>query len=159
MLKQFAYKQFGYLHFKHDKTSIEQIHALTDFIKILFLKAGSTIIIDFKHHTAETDTLFFINKSQVYKLMNVGLADGQLLYYNCDFYCVEIHDREVSCDGILDNNVYEIPAILLSELESNSIKNIFDEIRYEMENEDIANEEMIRILLKQMIIKATRIWS
>ena len=33
---------------------------------------------------------------------------GTLLYYNRVFYCVEIHDKEVACDGILFNNVYEV---------------------------------------------------
>jgi AraC-like DNA-binding protein len=64
----------------------------------------------------------------------------------------------VSCDGILYNNVYEIPAIPLSKTDSAIIQTIFDDIKYETDNEDIANEEMIRILLKQIIIKATRIW-
>lgn len=158
MLKQFAYKQFGFISFKNDETILEQLSQLTDFIKVLFLKAGGKIIIDFKQHKAGTDTLFFINKSQVYKLTDIDKSDGVLLYYNRDFYCVEIHDNEVSCDGILYNNVYEIPAIALSKTESGRIQNILDDIKKETENEDVANEEMIRILLKQIIIKATRIW-
>lgn len=158
MLKQFAYKQFGFISFKNDETILEQLSQLTDFIKVLFLKAGGKITIDFKQHKAETDTLFFINKLQVYKLTDIDKSDGVLLYYNRDFYCVEIHDNEVSCDGILYNNVYEIPAIPLSKTESGIIQNILDDIKHETENEDVANEEMIRILLKQIIIKATRIW-
>jgi AraC-like DNA-binding protein len=158
MLKQFAYKQFGFIGFKNDETISDQISQLPDFIKILFLKAGGKIIIDFKQHKTETDTLFFINKSQVYKLSDADKSEGVLLYYNRDFYCVEIHDNEVSCDGILYNNVYEIPAIALSKIESGTIQNILDDIKYETVNEDVANEEMIRILLKQIIIKATRIW-
>jgi AraC-like DNA-binding protein len=158
MLKQFAYKQFGFISFKNDESILEQIAQLTDFIKVLFLKSGGKITIDFKQHKADTDTLFFINKSQVYKLTAIDKSAGVLLYYNRDFYCVEIHDNEVSCDGILYNNVYEIPAIALSRTESGTIQNILDSIKYETENEDVANEEMIRILLKQIIIKATRIW-
>jgi len=158
MLKQFSYKQFGIISFKNDETISDQISQLTDFIKVLFLKAGGKIIIDFKQHKADTDTLFFINKSQVYKLTDIDNSDGVLLYYNRDFYCVEIHDNEVSCDGILYNNVYEIPIISLSKTESGIIQNILDDIKFETDNEDVANEEMIRILLKQIIIKATRIW-
>jgi AraC-like DNA-binding protein len=158
MLKQFAYKQFGLISFKNDETILEQLSQLTDFIKVLFLKAGGNIIIDFKQHKTDTDTLYFINKSQVYKLTDADKAEGVLLYYNRDFYCVEIHDNEVSCDGILYNNVYEIPAIALSKTESGTIQNILDDIKYETNNEDVANEEMTRILLKQIIIKATRIW-
>jgi AraC-like DNA-binding protein len=158
MLKQFAYKQFGFISFKNDETILEQLSQLSDFIKVLFLKAGGKIIIDFKQHKTDTDTLYFINKSQVYKLTDADKAEGVLLYYNRDFYCVEIHDNEVSCDGILYNNVYEIPAIALSKTASGTIQKILDDIKYENNNEDVANEEMIRILLKQIIIKATRIW-
>ncbi|MEO5776645.1 MAG: AraC family transcriptional regulator [Flavobacterium sp.] len=158
MLKQFAYKQFGFISFKNDASIPEQLSLLTDFIKVLFLKAGGKITIDFKQHTAGSDTLFFINKSQVYKLKEIDKCEAVLLYYNRDFYCVEIHDNEVSCDGILYNNVYEIPAIALSKTESTTIQHILADIKYETDNEDVANEEMIRILLKQIIIKATRIW-
>ena len=158
MLKQFAYKQFGFISFKNDETVSEQLSQLSDFIKVLFLKAGGNIIIDFKQHKTDADTLFFINKQQVYKLTDIGRSEGILLFYNRDFYCVEIHDHEVSCDGILYNNVYEIPAIQLSKTESGIMQNIFDDIKYETANEDVANEEMIRILLKQIIIRATRIW-
>jgi len=158
MLKQFAYKQFGFLSFKKEESIPEQLSQLTDFIKVLFLKAGGNIVIDFKNHKTTSDTLFFINKSQVYKLSDTGKCEGIILYYNRDFYCVEIHDNEVSCDGILYNNVFEIPAIQLSKTESDTVQRIFDEIKYETNNEDVANEEMIRILLKQIIIKATRIW-
>lgn len=158
MFKQFAYKQFGFIRFKNDETILEQISQLSDFIKILFLKAGSNIIIDFKHHKADSGTLFFINTWQIYKLTDISNSEGTLLFYNRDFYCVEIHDKEVSCDGILYNNVYEIPVIPLSKTESIAIQNILDNIKFEIDNEDVANEEMIRILLKQIIIKATRIW-
>jgi AraC-like DNA-binding protein len=158
MLKQFAYKQFGFISVKNDEAILEQLSQLTAFIKVLFLKAGGKITIDFKQHEAVTDTLFFINKSQVYKLAEIDKCEGVLLYYNRDFYCVEIHDNEVSCDGILYNNVYETPAIALSKTESGTIQHILDDIQYETDNDDVANEEMIRILLKQIIIKATRIW-
>ncbi|MEI9935053.1 MAG: hypothetical protein WDM71_09455 [Ferruginibacter sp.] len=154
MLKQFAYKQFGFISFKNDESIPEQLSQLTDFIKILFLKAGGNIVVDFKYHKADVDTLFFINKSQVYKLTDADKSEGTLLYYNRDFYCVEIHDSEVSCDGILYNNVYEIPAIPLSKTVSDIIQNIFDDIKYETNNEDVANEEMIRILLKTNYYKS-----
>src|SRR5688500_11804379 len=100
MLKQFANKQFGFLSFKNEESIPEQLSRLTDFIKVLFLKAGGNIVIDFKNHKTTSDTLFFINKSQVYKLSDTGKCEGIILYYNRDFYCVEIHDNEVSCDGI-----------------------------------------------------------
>ena len=77
-----------------------------------------------------------------------------MLYYNRDFYCVAIHDKEISCDGILFHNVYEIPVVY----PDTSILNTFIEIRAEAANEDLHKEEMLRILLKQIIIRSTRLW-
>jgi hypothetical protein len=131
MLKQFAYKQFGFISFKNNETIEEQLTPLSEYIKVLFLKAGGKITIDFKQHKTGTDTLYFINKSQVYKLTDVTQPEGILLYYNRDFYCVEIHDHEVSCDGILYNNVYETPVIALTKTEPASIQTILSDIKYE----------------------------
>ncbi|MEO6547986.1 MAG: hypothetical protein ABIN94_08290 [Ferruginibacter sp.] len=36
MLKQFEYKQFGFISFKNDETILEQLSQLTNFIIILF---------------------------------------------------------------------------------------------------------------------------
>ncbi|AZA76225.1 helix-turn-helix domain-containing protein [Chryseobacterium sp. G0186] len=84
--------------------------------------------------------------------------EGILLYYSRDFYCVEINDSEVACHGILYNNVYEIPSITLNKEESFAIQSIFHNIQFETEHIDAANEEMLQLLLKQLIIKGTRIW-
>lgn len=48
--------------------------------------------------------------------------------FNKDFYCVEIHDQEVACDGILYNNVFEIPSINLNQEQSADIQRIIGEI-------------------------------
>lgn len=80
------------------------------------------------------------------------------MYYNRDFYCVEIHDKEVACDGILFHNVYEVPVVLMSVKDSEVLQQILQEIKAEVTLDDTAIEEMLRILLKQIIIKCTRIW-
>lgn len=105
------------------------------------------------------DAIFFINVNQWYNLeIQERTGSGSLIYYNRDFYCVEIHDREVSCDGILYNNVYEIPVVYLSKEQSNIVQEILNEIKAEIRNDEPSMEEMLRILLKELIIKATRIW-
>jgi hypothetical protein len=41
--------------------------------------------------------------------------ESHLFYYNRDFYCIQIHDKEVACDGLLFHNVFEIPFVELDE--------------------------------------------
>lgn len=148
--KQFFSKKIGYLDFD----AASPIENYNEFIKIIYLETGAGITIDFNTYQLEQPALFFISDGQWYKLS----GNGTMLYYNRDFYCVQIHDKEVACDGILYNNVYDIPVVYLNDENARITRNLLNEIKQESENEDSGMEEMLRILLKQIIIRSTRIW-
>ncbi|PUZ27787.1 AraC-type DNA-binding protein [Chitinophaga costaii] len=154
--RQFAFKQFGYFDFYHNLPNQLAQQDYKSFVKIVFLKAGGHVVVDFQEYQLEQDALFFINAGQYYRFDTSCI--GTLLYYNRDFYCVEIHDKEVACDGILFHNVYEIPVIFMEPATSDIMQGILREIKIELAQEDSGLEEMLRILLKQLIIRATRIW-
>lgn len=159
LFRQFNYKQFGILPFNTADSMKANDAVYQPYIKMLFLKKGSWITIDFKTSKLKTDALIFINMNQWYQLATEkNAASGALVYYNREFYCVHVHDQEVSCDGILYNNVYEIPVVHLSKDQSKEVQGIIDQIVQEIKNDDHPVEEMLRILLKLLIIKATRIW-
>jgi len=154
LLKQFFSKKVGYIDFDThaaDEVSYEQYN---QFIKVLFVEAGAEVMVDFKEYKLEADALFFIKDGQWYKFSGKGC----LLYYNRDFYCIQIHDKEVACDGLLYNNVYDIPVVLLDEAASHQTKHILGEIKQEASGEESNMEEMIRIFLKELIIRSTRRW-
>ncbi len=156
MLKEFSYKQFGNIEFS--KKAMEEITftSIAEHIKILFIPKKATIQVDFQEFNMKTDALLFINPKVIIKPCET--INGQLIYFNRNFYCIEIHDQEVACDGILYNNVFEIPFIQLDENQSKDVQNIIEEIKAEMNNEDSSTEEMLRLLLKLIILKSTRIW-
>lgn len=156
MLKEFAYKQFGNLNFTKLKPEKDKLDSIAEHIKILFLPKNSIVQIDFQEFKMETDSLLFINPKVI--INPCETKGGLLLHFNRDFYCIEIHDQEVACDGILYNNVFEIPFISLNESQSDQIQKIILEIQDEMKGEDSSTEEMLRILLKLIILKSIRIW-
>ncbi|MGF7041623.1 helix-turn-helix domain-containing protein [Mucilaginibacter lappiensis] len=154
--REFTFKKFGFFDFQQDILNQLKSGDYSGFIKIVFVKAGGQVIIDFTEYQLEQDALFFINVGQYYQFGEH--CSGTMIYYNRDFYCVEIHDKEVACDGILFHNVYEIPVVLMSAQESLNMQQIIGEMKVEIERNDSSMEEMLRILLKQLIIKATRLW-
>ncbi len=158
ILKEFSYKQFGHVEFTHSDLDDDKLLGVHDHIKILFIPKDSKIKIDFQEFVIEADSLLFINPKVIIKPFEEERFGGLLLHFNRDFYCVEIHDREVACDGILYNNVFEVPFVQLNENQSLDIQGIIREIQLEMQNEDDHTEEMLRILLKLIILKSTRIW-
>ncbi len=156
MLKEFSYKQFGNIEFSKKALEETTLTSIADHIKILFIPKNATIQVDFQEFNMKTDALLFINPKVIVKPCET--INGILIHFNRDFYCIEIHDQEVACDGILYNNVFEIPFINLNENQSKDIQNIIREIKTEMNHEDANTEEMLRILLKLIILKSTRIW-
>ncbi|WP_347049344.1 helix-turn-helix domain-containing protein [Flavobacterium olei] len=158
MLKEFSFKQFGNLNFTSQDLDPTTLIKIDDHIKVLFLPKNIKVHVDFQEFQIETDSLLFINPKVIVKPIGAEFGGELLLHFNRDFYCIEIHDQEVACDGILYNNVFEIPFIKLNESQSADIQKIIGEIKAEMEDEDSNTEEMLRILLKLIILKSTRIW-
>ncbi|MDR6844877.1 helix-turn-helix domain-containing protein [Flavobacterium granuli] len=158
MLKEFSYKQFGNLNFTEQELDENTLVKIDEHIKVLFLPKQSKIQVDFQEFQIETDSLLFLNPKVIIKPNETEFGGELLLHFNKDFYCIQIHDQEVACDGILYNNVFEIPFIQLNENQSTDIQNIIREIQSEMKDEDSNTEEMLRILLKLIILKSTRIW-
>ncbi|WP_080777589.1 helix-turn-helix domain-containing protein [Chryseobacterium phocaeense] len=150
------YKKLGLEIFSEE--NLETVNG-TQFrydIKILFISEGYELTIDFNHYKVSRPSLFFLT-SQHLKIEK-GKEESMLLYYNRDFYCIQIHDKEVACDGLLFHNVFEIPFVELDDLETSEIKNLFHHIKDELVWKDSSAEEMMRTYVKQIIIRATRNW-
>ncbi|WP_079689986.1 helix-turn-helix domain-containing protein [Ohtaekwangia koreensis] len=128
------------------------------YIKVLYLPKGYSLTVDFNTFTTKQSTLFFISPNQFLQINLAGPDSGYFIFYNRDFYCIQIHDEEVACDGLLFNNIANMPMTTLTKDEDSSIKYLFDQIEFEFSLKDATHEEMIRTYLKQLFIKSARQW-
>ncbi len=98
----------------------------------------------------------------------IALSTGQLLEYvsgnnlviysfNKEFYCIQDHDHEVSCAGTLFYNHFDLKSIQLSIEHQKYFQQIYDNILEEFKNTDNLNNEMLKVLIKQLIISLTRL--
>lgn len=158
MIKQFNYKQFGNIDLAVYDNTGKSMNGIEDHIKIIFIPQNYGVKIDFQEFTLPHDALLFVNPKVVVQPLQAKRLGAELIHFNRDFYCIEIHDQEVACDGILYNNVFEVPFIELDESQSADVQKIIADIKSEMETQDASTEEMLRILLKLIILKSTRIW-
>jgi len=150
------YKSFEWISIQTNEERISfNSHPYKKDISILFVPSGSHLLIDFNEFITTKPTLFFCGYQRIQILKGLDIT---VLNYNRDFYCIQIHDAEVACDGLLFNNAGQFPATELSPKEHQTIQNLFSEIGKELELKDSSMEEMVRILLKQIIIRATRLW-
>lgn len=78
--------------------------------------------------------------------------------FNRQFYCIVDHDEEVSCLGLLFYGSADHPFITLDALEARKIDLLYQVFVDEFEENDGMQEEMLRMLLKRLIIKVTRLY-
>lgn len=150
------YKRLGIENFW--KNNLETINGnkFRYDIKIMFIPAGFELSVDFNYFEITEPSLFFLTNQHV-KIIKAQ-EKAKLLYYNRDFYCIQIHDKEVACDGLLFHNIFEIPFVELDNEENIIIQQLIQNIEHELESKDSSAEEMIRTYVKQIIIRATRKW-
>lgn len=151
-------KTLGLLKVSKEQTEIINGPAYKEYIKILYLPAGYKLRVDFACYDTRQPTLFFISPNQYLELEVAGEESGYFIFYNRDFYCIQIHDQEVACDGLLFNNIRNMPKVELLENEIAFLGGLFKEMIGEFQLNDSSLEEMMRTYLKQLLIRATRSW-
>lgn len=77
--------------------------------------------------------------------------------FNREFYCIQDHDEEVSCNGIIFFGAQASPIITLSDTEITSFSTLHQVFLEEFTTRDNIQGEMLGMLLKRLIIKITRI--
>jgi len=77
--------------------------------------------------------------------------------FNRDFYCIVDHDAEVGCVGFLFYGIEHPMFLQLTDAETADIKLLAQLFLSEWEHADNFQGEMLRILLKRLIIQTTRI--
>jgi AraC family transcriptional regulator, transcriptional activator of pobA len=83
--------------------------------------------------------------------------DMVIWQFNREFYCIVTHDAEVSCTGLLFYSTREGTPIYLDEKETHAMAALVEVFRDEFDQRDNIQGEMLRVLLKRLIIKLTRL--
>lgn len=128
-----------------------------DFFKIIWNRGVAMHInIDGEQVPIERDQMICLTPIQNPNLTKLT-GDYYLLLFNREFYCIHENDHEISCEGLLFWGSSELPVIQLDEEQKPKFESLFQILIDEMETKDRIQGEMLRMLLKRLIIKGTRI--
>lgn len=125
---------------------------------MLYLPKGCKVKVDFEVYHNEEAALFFVSPNQVLSIEGLCVESGYFIFYNRDFYCIQIHDKEVACDGLLFNNINNMPMTTVHGQDAIFINYLFTQLEEEFRLKESSHEEMLRTYLKQLLIKSTRLW-
>ncbi len=151
-------KSIGLLSLHEESADSINSENYKQYIKVLFLPKGYELQVDLAEYTVKQPSLFFVSPNQHLHVKKQGTEDGYFIFYNRDFYCIQIHDEEVACDGLLFNNIHNMPIVVLDKGEIPFFTYVFKQMVDEFNLNDTSLEEMLRTYLKQLFIKSARLW-
>ncbi len=124
--------------------------------KIIWAKESDLVIwVDGYKMNLNRNQIVFCTPLNILKLDKASGIIAAL--FNREFYCIRDHDEEVSCNGFLFYGS-SLPMVLdLDEKEIKSFELMFLMFQEELETIDSVQGEMLRVLLKRLLIKATRL--
>lgn len=158
---------YKYTDFKLDATFMvtddyekDLAHLLrrTDTIKLLWNRSNEPIDIlidkiEIKLQPNQITTTTFFQHFELPR----GQAPLTAFAFNKGFYCIEQHDEEVSCNGIIFFGTQDLPIVTLDEVEQYKYGLLYEVFIDEFTTHDKVQGEMLQVLLKRIIIKTTRL--
>jgi AraC family transcriptional activator of pobA len=125
---------------------------------IYWIQEGKgTYNIDFECYTFTDNMLFFLSPGQVFTVDSEEIKTAYKLTFARDFYCIQTHDKEVACNGILFNNIYETPFVKPGKKDTAKLNFILDGLIDELQQNETAQYDMLQSYLKQFIICIVRV--
>lgn len=129
-----------------------------NYYSIVWLTEGAGFLrSDFNEYEINGGAMMFFTPYQPFMIKSDDRIKGVAIHFHPDFFCIYHHDKEVSCNGILFNNIYKPPYIKVDEGAEAEFSRLLDQIKEEMKNADLSQYELLVSYLKIFMIKAVRI--
>ncbi|PQJ76732.1 helix-turn-helix domain-containing protein [Polaribacter glomeratus] len=125
---------------------------------IYWIQEGKgTYNIDFEQYTFNDNVVFFLSPGQIFTVDSEQIKTAYKLTFVSGFYCIQTHDQEVACNGILFNNIYETPFVKPCKKDAAKLNFILESLIEEFQQPATAHYDMLQAYLKQFIICAVRV--
>ncbi|MEM9548937.1 MAG: helix-turn-helix domain-containing protein [Bacteroidota bacterium] len=148
----------------------EDVFILTDFnchpslkllshsglFKIIWCKEESVSFkVDGYQITLEKDQLIFCTPLNIVEIEQE--TSGLISFvFNKEFFCIQTHDDQVSCNGFLFFGSAQPQIVKLCDHEKRQFNRLVDSFKEDFEVKDHLQGEMLRSLLKRLLILSTR---
>ena len=148
-----AFKLFSF----EDNSSFDHIQRHNYFSLIWVTEGTGKVRADFAEYSFELSSLFAFSPYQPFMFSEGKNIKGIAIHFHPDFFCILKHHKEVSCNGILFNNIYDPPFTAIDGTTEATLKMILDQIKSEMQNPALAQYELLISYLKIFLITVTRV--
>ncbi len=147
-----AFKIFAF----EDDRYFDHIQRNNYYSLIWFTKGKGKAKADFAEYDFKENDLFSFSPYQPFMLSGNN-TKGIVIQFHPDFFCIHKHQTEVACNGVLFNNIYNPPFIVVDEPSASTFRMLIEQMKTEMQNIALAQYEILISYLKIFLITASRL--
>jgi AraC family transcriptional activator of pobA len=130
-----------------------------NYFTLIWVRNGSgKLRTDFSEFYFEQNSMFSFAPYQPF-MLKTEYCEGIAVFFHSDFFCIHKHQTEVTCNGILFNNIYQLPVFTIDEAAKDMFEELVEKMKIEINNSAIAQYEMLISYMKILLITASRIKS
>jgi AraC family transcriptional regulator, transcriptional activator of pobA len=128
------------------------------YYSLIWVKKGSgQMKADFSSYQFDAGTLFAFAPYQPYMFSAHMQISGTAIHFHPEFFCIHKHHKEVACNGVLYNNIYNPPFVRLDAGSASTLEMVCGQMKNEMQNPELAQYELLVSYLKIFLITASRL--
>src|SRR5678815_1340669 len=147
-----AFKLFSFL----DNSYFDHLQR-NNYYSLIWVKEGSgKLKTNFSEYSFENNSLFSFAPYQPFMLSS-KLVKGVAIYFHSDFFCIHKHQTEVTCNGVLFNNIYQKPFYQVDDILEDSLDTVIQQIKAEIQKPGLAQYELLISFMKIFLISASRV--
>jgi AraC family transcriptional regulator, transcriptional activator of pobA len=129
-----------------------------NYYSLIWIQAGNGIVkADFSEYSFQENSLFSFAPYQPFMFSETNDLKGIVIQFHPDFYCIYMHQKEVACNGVLFNNIFDPPFITIDDTSGNIMNTLLTQMKTEMQNPALAQYELLVSYLKIFLITAARL--
>ncbi|WP_103070169.1 helix-turn-helix domain-containing protein [Aquimarina sediminis] len=142
-----------------DSSERKSIQKNSNFIILWAYKNSASIYIDGYSVPIKKNCIIFCTPHNKINLDKSTFGSVMAFIFNREFYCIRDHDNEVSCNGLLFYGSHQPSEIKLKDLNLETFKmaHLMFEEEFRAYNDSL-HGEMLRVILKQILITCTRLF-
>ena len=140
-----------------DINSFDHVQRNNYYSLIWILEGTGQVKADFSEYEFEINDLLAFSPYQPFMFATRGKVKGIALQFHPDFYCIHLHQKEVACNGVLFNNVYQSPLTEIDAASAITLIMVIEQMKAEMQNPALAQYELLISYLKIFLITASRL--
>lgn len=118
---------------------------------ILLLQGSGKVRVDLVTYDFEGKIALFTTPYQMITFHTPDPLQATRLQFHGDFYCIEYHKKEVACNGLLFNNIYQQPYVNLEHAAFIEMDSILEKMILEIEQTDNYSTAVVRAYLQLIL--------